>query len=61
MTATAQATVLEEFAAVVGDRGSRYAVVVDAGVTLAGAFGDLQDPGLVNVQDHAAAPGCGWA
>jgi hypothetical protein len=48
----------EEFPAVPGDRGDGHAVVVGARVVVTGPLGAVEDPGLVEVQDHAAAPGC---
>lgn len=49
---------VEEFAAMTGDGGDGHTVVVDARVALPCPLGGLQDPGLVDVQDHAAVPGC---
>ncbi len=41
-----------------GDGGDGYAVVVRGGVAMPGPFRHFEDPGFVDVQDHAAAPGC---
>ncbi|MEU5718114.1 hypothetical protein AB0G71_20425 [Streptomyces sp. NPDC020403] len=49
----------EEFAAVAGNGADEYAVIIGGRGAVAGPFGSFGDPGFVDVQNRAAAPGCG--